>query len=246
MKKLFLLLVGVCALPLTQSLAQAGSDVRLSFKTIGMGVSSTEICIKQSKGYVPLTIETDSISLAASHYTGPAVMPLYRKTKAAEGFNYSQIGAVTFPPIPEGTTGNFLLLIGAGPGGGLMATPVPNDTTSFPAQTLRVISVLPAPAGVMVNKKPEMMNPGDVKLFDMSSAPNDRAEIHIAVQHKGKWVEANNNVYACEKDARRTVFVINQTPANAPAGRVPVIGFYSLVDRPKDMEMQVAASDIAP
>jgi hypothetical protein len=122
---------------------------------------------------------------------------------------------------------------------------VPDDTTSFPLQSVRVINVLPAPAGVMVNKDTDLLKPGQIRLFP-TRAQEERVEIHIAVQHRNKWIEVNNNVYASEKDSRRTVFLINNTPPNAPATQLPSIGFISLVDTPNDKEVPADISELAP
>lgn len=213
--------------------AQEPTPIRVSFKTVGLGLSLDNIFIKQPKGYTALVVESESIARQSIIYTGAATLPILRKVKTADKTTYEPAGQITFPQVPAGETGNYLVLFQPGSNGPKI-TVVPNDTTSFPRQTIRVINVLPAPAGVMVNKSTELLTPGQIRLFSVRGTKDDRVEIHIAVQHRNKWIEVNNNVYSCNKDTRQTVFLINNTPAGAPATQLPSIGFISLPDQPDD------------
>ena len=241
MKKLILLTLCLGFLSVQGSLAQNAAEpaVKLTFKTVGLGVSRSDICIRQNNAYVPLVIEADAISLSPVPYSGPAAMELVRKVKNETGISYVPAGQVVFPPATGKETGSYLVLVTAVTGGNLTGTPVPDDGVTFPANNLRVINLLPAPAGVMINKDANLLKPGESRLFPTAGALNDRAEVHVAVQHRGKWVEVNNNVYPCEKGARLTVFIINRTPPGAPATQMPSIGFHSYVDRPITVEPEV-------
>lgn len=234
MKKTILLALVLGFASALGAFAQGSAEpsVRLVFKTVGLGVSQPDIHIRQNNAYLPLTIEADAISVKPVTYVGAPTMELLRKVKNATGISYVSAGQVIFPAANGKETGSFLVLLTALEGGKLMGTAVPDDGVTFPANNLRVINLLPAPAGVMVNKDTNLLKPGESRLFPTAAAQNDRAEVHIAVQHRGKWVEVNNNVYPCEKGARLTVFLINRTPPGAPATQLPSIGFHSYVDRP--------------
>jgi hypothetical protein len=242
MKKLILLTLCLGLFSVQGARAQNAAEpaVKLTFKTVGLGVTQSDIFIRQNNSYVPLVIEADAISLQPANYTGSATMELLRKVKNATGITYVPAGQVVFPAATGKETGSFLVLMTAITGGNLTGTPVPDDGVTFPANNLRVINLLPAPAGVMVNKDTNLLKPGESRLFSTTAALNDRAEVHIAVQHRGKWVEVNNNVYPCEKGARLTVFIINRTPPGAPATQLPSIGFHSYVDRPVAVEQEVS------
>lgn len=241
MKKLILFSLLFGGLFLSDILAQGGAPgIRVTFKTVGLGASQQNIFIRQNNAYIPIVIEADAVSTKATLYSGPEAMVLLRKVKTADKISYEPAGEVTFPPIPANEVGNFLLLFTGAANGQLTASAVPNDTTSFPAQMLRVINILPAPAGVMVNKDANLLKPGESRLFPLSSSKDNRTEIHIAVQHEGQWVEVNNNVYPAEKDVRRTVFLINRTPAHAPASQLPSIGFSCLIDRDNGKDAEAA------
>lgn len=236
MKKFLLLVLLSFGGLFAQEPAPAGPAVQLVFKTVGLGLRRDDLFIKKPKGFFPLVIESEAISTKSVTYNGPAVLPLFKKVKAADKFTYEPAGEIAFPVNDPKEPARFLVLFlpGAGPAG-LRINVVPDDTTSFPTQSVRVINVLPAPAGVMVNKDSDLLKPGQIRLFP-TRAQDERVEIHIAVQHRNKWVEVNNNVYSSEKDARRTVFLVNNTPAGAPATQLPSIGFISLVDLPNAPE----------
>lgn len=247
MKKLLLVLLAISCLH-AQEPVPAGASVKISFKTVGLGLRRDDIYIKQPKGFVPLIIESEAISSKAVTYTGTAaVVPLFKKAKIDDKITYEPAGEISFPIIDPKLPARFLVLFlpGSGPGG-MRINAVPDDATSFPLQSVRVINVLPAPAGVMVNKDTDLLKPGQTRLFPTRSQ-DERVEIHIAVQHRNnKWIEVNNNVYASEKDSRRTVFLVNNTPPNAPATQLPSIGFISLVDTPKDNEAAPVEPELIP
>lgn len=240
MKKLFALVLLSIGLLRAQEPAPAGESISLSFKTIGFGFGRNDVFIKQAKGYVPLAIEPDCISIKSYAYTGPAVMPVYRRVKTAEKIAYEPIGQVSFPPIDPKQAAKFLLIFSGGGTGSLNITTVADDIVAFPLQTIRVINALPVPAGVMVsveiNKTTQLIPPGQTQLFPVHGAKNDRAEIQIAVQHRGKWIVANNTVSSCDSTSRRTLFLINNSSPDAPAYQPPAIGFLSLLDHPGEKE----------
>lgn len=240
MKKLLLLAVLCAGLLHAQAPSPADAPVSLSFKTIGFGLGRNDIFIKQAKGYVQLAVDPDCISIKSCAYTGPAVMPVYRRVKTAEKISYEPIGQVSFPPVDPGQAARFLLIFSGGNAGALHIAAVADDLTAFPLQTIRVINALPVPAGVMVsveiNKTTQLIPPGQTQLFPVRGAKNDRAEIQIAVQHRGKWIVANNTVSSCDSTSRRTLFLINNSSPDAPAYQPPAIGFLSLLDRPDEKE----------
>lgn len=217
--------------------AQEPAPIHLTFQTIGFDITKDDIFIKQAKGFVRLAIETNSISAQTYDYVGPAVMSVYRKVKTPEKITYEPVSQVTFPAFDAKQTGRFLLVFSGGNGnggGGMRITCVADDMTTFPLQSVRVINALPGQAGVMVNKDAELLTPGQIRLFSVRGAKDNRVEIHIAVRHRNKWIQANNNVITCDPDSRSTIFLVNNSAPNAPAHEPPAIRFLNLHDRPKD------------
>jgi hypothetical protein len=240
MKKLLLLILFCSGLLHAQEPSSADALISLSFKTIGFGFGRNDVFIKQAKGYTQLAIEPDCISIKSYAYTGPAVMLVYHRVKTADKISYEPIGEVSFPPIDPKQAAKFLLIFSGSNTGALDITTVADDLAAFPLQSIRVINALPVPAGVMVsveiNKSTQLIPPGQTQLFPVHGAKNDRIEIQIAVQHRGKWIVANNTVSSCDSTSRRTLFLINNSAPDAPAYQPPAIGFLSLIDHPGEKQ----------
>lgn len=242
MKKLILLVLLCTGLLRAQDPAPA--PIHLTFQTIGFDITKDDIFIKQAKGFVRLVIETNSISAKTYDYVGPAVMSVYRKAKTADKISYEPVGQVTFPPIDATQTGRFILVFSGGSGGTMRITSVADDMTAFPLQSVRVINALTGQVGVMVNKDAELLTPGQIRLFSVRGAKDNRVEIHIAVKHRNKWIQANNNVITCDPDSRSTIFLVNNSAPDAPAHEPPAIRFLTLHDRPKDKPTAQAPEEI--
>ena len=245
MKKLILLALLCSGLLHAQNPAPAAdAAIHVSFKTIGFKFGRGDIFIKQEKGYAPLAIQSDCISVKSYAYAGPLVMPVYRKVKSADKVSYQPVGQVTFPALDPKQTARFLLIFSGGATAGAMnINAVNDDLAAFPLQTIRVINALPGQAGVMVNKTSYVIPSGQIQCFPLQS--ENRAEIHVAVQHHDKWVEANNNVYSCDSTSRLTIFLVNTTSPNAPAYQPPSIDFLSLSDRPSEKEKAPQGDSVA-
>lgn len=251
MKKLLLIALLFVGVLHAETTAAEGSSIRVTFRTIGLGLSRADIVVKQPSGVVPIVIESEAIGGESIDYEGPAVATLLRKVQTGDKVAYQPAGTITFPTGDDKAGDDYLVLVMPGQGG-LRTHVIANDTASFPPQSVRVINALPRPAGVMVNKDSGLIHPGKTHLF-RTSANAERIEVHIALQHREKWVEVNNNVYAAEKGSRRTIFLVNRSPADAPETRLPAIGFLSLLDRPKsdanktdvpeDLGLKVTAND---
>ena len=234
MKRIILLFLSLAGLLCAQDSASPDAMLNLSFKTVGFRFGRGDLFIKQAKGYAPLVVAPDSVSIKTYAYKGPAVMPLYKQIKTAEKTTYEPVASVTFPQFDPKQTGKFLLIFSASGANAFNVTVVTDDTAAFPLQSVRVINALPTAAGVMVNKNSSMIAPGQIQFFHVQNAVDDRVEIHVAVQHRNRWVEANNNVFSVGKNSRRTVFLVNNTAPNAPAHQPPAISFLSLADRPDE------------
>lgn len=233
MKKIILMFLAVSGLLCAQDSASQNT-INLTFKTVGFKFGRGDLFIKQAKGYSPLTVEANCVSTKTYSYKGPVVMPIYRLVKADGKTTYEPFSSVTFPQLDPAQTGRFLIVFSGAGKNAMNVNVVADDTSSFPLQTVRVINALPAPAGVMVNKNSSMVPAGQVQLFNVTDAADDRVEIHVAVQYRERWIEANNNVFAVDKNSRRTVFLVNNTAPNSPAHQLPAIGFLSLSDRPDE------------
>ena len=209
----------------------------VTFKTIGFKFKRNDLFIKPDTGYVQLGIEPSSVSVKAYAYAGPLAMPVYRKVKTPEKTTYELLGQVVFPAGDPTQTGRFLVVFSGGAKPGAMnMTVVDDNLATFPLQTIRVINAFPRPAAVMVNKTSHIIPSGQIDYFPILAENDSRAEIHVAVQHHDKWIEANNNVYSCDTNTRLTVFLVNTTSPTAPAYQPPSIDFLSLLDRPMKKE----------
>lgn len=226
------------------STATAADAINLTFKTVGFRFARSDLFLKQAKGYTPLTVDANSVSSKTYTYKGPVNMAVYRLVKTADQISYVPVATVSFPAMDPKLSGRFLLIFSGANATAMNITAVNDDTASFPLQSVRVINTLPAAAGVKVNQNSLMIAPGQTQFFQVQNAQDDRVEIHVAVQHRAKWIEANNNVFAIDKDSRRTVFLVNNTSPNAPAYQPPAIGFLSLADKPN--EKPIHAEEDAP
>lgn len=234
MKNIILLFLSLAGFLCAQESASPTPPIHLTFKTVGFRFGKNDLFIKQAKGYAPLAVDADCISNKTYSYTGPVVMPVYRLVKTPEKISYEPVASVTFPQLDPKLTGRFLLIFSGAKANTFNISVVADDTAAFPLQTVRVINAMSAAAGVMVNKNSGMIPAGQTQFFQVQNAKDDRVEIHVAVQHRDRWVEANNNVFAVDKNSRRTVFIVNNTAPNAPAYQPPAIGFLSLADKPDD------------
>lgn len=245
MKKITLLFLVLSGLLFAQDPAPQNT-ISLTFKIVGFKFGRNDLFIKRAKGFTPLTVEANCVSTKTYAYTGPVDMPVYRQVKTPDKITYDPVASVTFPLLDPKQTGRFLLIFSGSKANVFTVSVVADDTASFPLQTVRVINAMSATAGVMVNKNSGMIPPGQSQLFHVQNAVDDRVEIHVAVQHRDRWIEANNNVFAVDKTSRRTVFIVNNTAPNTPPHQPPAIGFLSLADQPDDKPVPVEEEPAAP
>ncbi|MEZ0216950.1 MAG: hypothetical protein ACAH89_07440 [Rariglobus sp.] len=212
--------------------AQNAPAITASLQTLGLGVYDEGILIKQGEKYVPLRVYADVMPDEVVPYSGDLVLPLLHKVQDANAkeATYVTIGEVQFPQPTPNQTNEFVILFTPGAGGKLSATVIRNDKVNFPEDSVRVINTLPAPAGVMVEKTVNVVKPGESKIFSVAE-PSGQTEIHIAISsNENKWVEVCNNVFPLSHSYRRTIFIMDRTPANAQNRRRPLITMLTLAE----------------
>lgn len=232
MKKLLILaLLSAWFLPLTGH-AQTPPAITASLQTLGLGVSDENILIKQGEKYVPLRVFLDIMPDEVVPYSGDLVMPLLHKVPNAGPKDpaYVVVGEVQFPQPASDHPNEFVILVTPGAEGKLRTAVIYNDKVNFPADSVRVINTLPAPAGVMVQKVVNVVKPGESKIFSATET-GGQTEIHIAISsNENRWVEVCNNVFPLSHEYRRTIFIMDRTPPNSQNRRRPLITMLTLAE----------------
>jgi len=227
MKKTLALALLSVALAALKVDAQDAPAINASLQTLGLGVSYDDLYLQQSGGrHVRLPVRTDFMSDTKINYTGPLSAPILRRVGSGKDASYVPVGSVRFPAPASGLPAEVILIFP--PGGSVLAPAlVRNDRTSFPGDSVRVINTLARPAAILVQKTAQMMQPGEVRIFP-SSASDRLVEVHVALPRKNRWTEVCNNVFPLAAEYRRTIFIIDCTPAQASAARRPVITLLTL------------------
>ncbi len=214
---------------LAAGLAQAQMNMSVSFKPLGVTAISG-LSIKNGGQFVPLTLAAMSLPTAASSYSGPNPMVLYRSQPSPQGkSDMVPVGQVNFP---SGTSnGAFLVVISGRQGGNATGIAVADSAKDFPSDSARIINATPYPFTVDVNdKKGLAFKGGEVRILPMGSPK--QCDVHVFFSKEGTMMDRVSNVFPWGPGIRRTVIIV-QTNADATASdptKLPAADLFSYYD----------------